>query len=468
MCAIIGALLRNGAYGIDEQMALSHILHASRARGRDGIGVTAINSDIPGPTLVFQHRHAGKYTPADASAIMHDLDNDVGWENIIFNLRAEPTTEFVLMKEDYDQQPYSMNGWNIVHNGTIANDAKLRTYGHPTNIDSAAIIELLALNEVPKDIEEAFYMFKHVIGRLVGSYSILASHTVAPHLMFAAANYKPLWYAATSRGLYFTSSKDYFPVGMVPQALEPYSAGVFGIEEDRVLTRIETLRPNIGTNKVLVIASGGLDSTVVAAQLIEEGFNVELLHFSYGCRAGTKEEEAVRNIASALNVPVTFLPMGIYGPHDSKLFDKESAIAGGEEGAEFAHEWVPARNLVMLSIATALAEARGFNFIALGNNLEEAGAYPDNEPEFIRRFNTVLPFAVADGKQVQVMMPVGDLMKHEIVALGYANKAPMHLTWSCYRNGEKHCGTCGPCYMRRTAFEINNIPEVIEYYAHSN
>ena len=117
----------------------------------------------------------------------------------------------------------------------------------------------------------------------------------------------------------------------------------------------------------------------------------------------------------------------------------------------------------MLSLATAYAEAKGYDKLILGNNLEEAGAYPDNEPEFIARFNDLLPFAIGDGKRLQVLMPVGNLMKHEIVALGHRLGAPMHLTWSCYRNGPVHCGTCGPCYMRRKAFEINKLPEVIPY-----
>jgi 7-cyano-7-deazaguanine synthase len=155
--------------------------------------------------------------------------------------------------------------------------------------------------------------------------------------------------------------------------------------------------------------------------------------------------------------------MDIYDKSDSPLLRDDSNIAGGEEGAEFAHEWVPARNIVMLSIATAYAEAKGFDYIVLGNNLEEAGAYPDNEPEFINRFNDLLPFAVGDGKRVRVVMPVGNLMKHEIVDLGHRLGAPLDLTWSCYRAGDKHCGTCGPCFMRRTAFEINNLEEVIEY-----
>lgn len=65
-------------------------------------------------------------------------------------------------------------------------------------------------------------------------------------------------------------------------------------------------------------------------------------------------------------------------------------------------------------------------------------------------------------------MPVGNMMKHEIVQLGHQLGAPLDKTWSCYRAGELHCGTCGPCYMRRKAFKINGLPEVIRYADEEN
>jgi len=64
---------------------------------------------------------------------------------------------------------------------------------------------------------------------------------------------------------------------------------------------------------------------------------------------------------------------------------------------------------------------------------------------------------------MRVVMPVGNLMKHEIVALGEQLGAPMGLTWSCYRSGPVHCGTCGPCFMRRTAYTINELPDPLQY-----
>lgn len=471
MCAIVGALLHDIKTVRDAQEAealLTHILLESRARGRDGFGwhtVVKTDEDKYTDTLKF----AGRYDPSVVSApMMEGLRIESMF--VVSNLRAEPTTEYVLTKHKEDQQPYSRGPWTIAHNGTIANDKELRDYSVRTAIDSAAIVE--ALHNEPEQLfngpMDAYSAFRSTVEKLVGSYAILAGHEQFPEQVLVAANYRPVWYAVTDLGVFFASAKEYFPTWMNPIALEPYSTASFRYELGDLIIQRDTLRPQLEEEekpRALVVASGGLDSTVAAAQCIKEGYDVQLIHFTYGCRAEDHEVEAIEAIANALGVKLTLFPIDIYSPTDSRLFDKDSNIAGGEEGAEFAHEWVPARNLVMLSVATAYAEANGFEYIVLGNNLEEAGAYPDNEPEFIRRFNELLPFAVGDGKRVKVLMPVGDLMKHEIVALGHANGAPLHLTWSCYKNGDQHCGKCGPCFMRKTAFQINNLPEVIEYEA---
>jgi len=135
----------------------------------------------------------------------------------------------------------------------------------------------------------------------------------------------------------------------------------------------------------------------------------------------------------------------------------DGQIAPGVTGAEYAHEWVPARNLLMIAKAVAYAEANGYGAVALGNNLEEGGAYPDNEEQFTTLLNAALPYAVQEGSKVELLAPVGMLMKHEIVALGARLGVPYELTWSCYRGGEHHCGACGPCFMRREAFRRNGL-----------
>lgn len=460
MCAIMGALIWrvSVAHLAEDNRVLKHIGNCSFDRGRDGWGYYVRENPSDDPGEGFERKSLRK-SGSLGREIFFDLNRSLESATVIGNFRAEPTTEYVARKREADQQPYRLEGWNIVHNGTIANDKELRTnQGYPTKIDSAAIVEqLAAAGEIP-DKTYAKYVFQVVISRLKGSYAILATHDNFPDLVFAACNYRPIWFAKQDNAVFFASSHQYFPGEFVPEMLPAYSCWAF--EPDQIYRLDEPI--DRGT-KALVICSGGMDSVVAATMVKQEGYQVELLHFQYGSRAENPEEAAIKAVAEYLEVPLHLIPMKIYDPKDSPLLRSDSTIAGGEEGAEFAHEWVPARNLVMLAIATAFAEARGFGTIVLGNNLEEAGAYPDNEPEFINRFNEVLPFAVGDGKKVRVIMPVGNLMKHEIVALGHKLGAPLQFTWSCYRAGMLHCGTCGPCFMRKTAFAINNLPEVIQY-----
>lgn len=455
MCAIIGALVWNH-FGSDH--ILETIYQRSHQRGRDGRGVVRIGNH----GIEYAYRESDRLvgTPNDLMLPPIRAKTSVA----LFNLRAEPTTEYVQNKTAKDQQPYTLGLWTIVHNGTIANDKELRTGELSTPIDSAAIVERLLFN---KDESDSWNTFKRTVLELKGSFAILAAHHLEPDTIYAATNYRPIWCIETHTGLYFASSRDYFPPGYPPRMLPPYSISKFWRTGDVThYSQVEVPRTRTpGPTRALVVCSGGLDSVVAATVAQRQlGYDVALLHFHYGSRVEEKETDAVAAVNMALGLGAAhYLRMTQYDPEDSPLMRKDDRIAGGEAGAEFAHEWVPARNLIMLAMATGYAEAKGFDKVILGNNLEEAGAYPDNEPEFIQRFNDLLPFAVADGKRVQVEMPVGNLMKHEIVALGHQVGAPMHLTWSCYRAGEKHCGTCGPCFMRRKAFEINNLPEVIEY-----
>lgn len=463
MCAIFG-VITNGQ--VDAEVIHKHIdllLACGSIRGRDGLGVHFAIGDLYAYYKTTKKVATTEYMTCTKKISKFSLKNPNF--TMIGNCRAEPTTEWVKDKELYDQQPYSVGPWSIVHNGTIANDKDLRTYDLETTIDSAAIVEQLNLecgaSEV--DIDYAYEAFIRVIKKLKGSYAILATNSNFPGYVFTACNYRPIWMGRNHTGVFFASQREALPDNSIPQMLKPYTCNLISYTDHT--SNVVSLYDD-GDNKkkrALVVASGGMDSTVAAKMIQNTGMDITLINFQYGCRAETNELRAIHNIAEDMHVPLVLFPLPIYDPKDSPLFNVDAEIAGGEAGAEFAHEWVPARNLVMLSIATAYAEANGFDYIVLGNNLEEAGAYPDNEPEFINHFNAMLPFAVGDGKRVKVIMPVGNLMKHEIVAQGLAHAAPLHLTWSCYRNNEHHCGTCGPCMMRKTAFAINNAEEVIKY-----
>ena len=400
MCSIFGAI------GLDiDDSIVRRISSKAKDRGRDG-------------GQVKQYRLEG------------------GYNLVLGNWRATPTTELKVAPP----QPYD----GIIHNGIIANDVELGN--NDGSVDSTVLTKVIdrsSLESVVNSIE-----------KIRGSYAMCIR---GEDTAYAVVNYKPLYLLRINKTIYFSSMERHLieecEFGLRPQRVEPYTAVDLKTGESQSLPRREN-------NRALIVCSGGLDSTTVAYVLKEQGYQVSLMHFLYGCRAETQEVETIRRIADDLKAPVIYQAIDYQSfTGESPLFDTNSDIAVGKEGAEFAIEWVPARNLVMLSHATAYAEANNFTTIALGNNLEESGSYPDNEEEFTTLFSKVLDYAVADGNRVKIVTPVGNLMKHEIVALGNRIGVPYELTWSCYRGGELHCGSCAPCFMRYTAFQRNGLKD---------
>jgi 7-cyano-7-deazaguanine synthase len=337
----------------------------------------------------------------------------------------------------------------MVHNGTIANDKEIGA--KEGEVDSMALARHLdrsSLLGLVKSLEE-----------VKGSYAI-ACHN--GETVYLACNYKPIHYWSPTPGtVYFSSMERHFdgllPFGVRPCQLTPYSVLDLKSGESRTIPR--TL-----SKKAVVVCSGGLDSTMVATKLVKEGYEVRLIHFVYGCHAEKKEVAAIERIGKRLGCQTVYLSVP-YGLMDggSPILRDGSPISGGVAGAEYAYEWVPARNLVFISLAIAYAEANGFHYVALGNNLEEGGAYPDNEEQMTVLLDRVADYAVQNGYEVRIISPVGNLMKHEIVKVGTDLGTPWELTWSCYKGGEKACGKCGPDFMRRMAFKRNGMIDPIQY-----
>lgn len=392
----------------------------------------------------------------------------------IGNRRAEPTTEWVHSKTDKDTQPFhTPGGWVVAHNGTIANDREIVDtlrgragfFEPTTRIDSIAIgvaLDVMTATDPsrPNAVLRAVEMLK-------GSFALVMVNVDDPGTIWYALNYKPAFITATEHGLYVTSQAQYVPSDGTydpqPQPITPYSFG--RITRERGVELLQTLYKPQG-NRTLVVCSGGLDSTVAATEYVRKGHEVTLLHLRYGCKAEEREVRAVEEIADRLGCELTVLTTNFFkDAAPSSLTDDDAEIVtgfGGAEGAEYGHEWVPARNTVMISLAAAYAEAYQYDRIVLGNNLEESGGgYPDNEQEFINRWNDLLPFAVKPYANITIEQPLGSLMKHEIVRLGLSLDAPFEATWSCYTGGEKHCGTCGPCFMRKTAFQMNDATDPV-------
>jgi len=444
---------------------LRDIVIKAEERGRDSWGIVTLSRG--GEFKVLKALGRASETLPSYPRI---LDSDA--VAAIANNRAEPTTEYVREKGLNDIQPMISENIAVSHNGTIANDVELEgKYGVKkiSQIDSSILPPLL---------ESAWDGSLEGLQRLlrddvVGSFALAIMDRRKPGKLWLAVNFKPLYvmWDRELNALFFSSLDTYLEDPNKPpweanviKRIEPYS--VVEVSNGGEWRRLSLRRDENKPKRVLVVASGGLDSTTAATQLVKQGYDVTLLHFNYGHVAEGPEEAAVRRIADFLNVPLLEVNMDFF-----RIVRRSPLLGDGEinrrrdgvSGAEFAHEWVPARNFVFIALATAIAEAYGYNYVATGINLEEAGAYPDNEMEFIRLLNQVLPYAVGPNKNVELLMPVGHLVKHEIVKLGLEVGAPLHLTWSCYDKGPRHCGRCGPCYMRRLAFKINGVRDPVEY-----
>lgn len=211
--------------------------------------------------------------------------------------------------------------------------------------------------------------------------------------------------------------------------------------------------------KAVVLLSGGLDSAVAATVAKCERYDLYALTFDYGQRQ-KRELEAARKIADSLRVrehKVLSLPLGAIG--GSALTDAAIAVPKNrskkEIGEGIPSTYVPARNTIFLSMALGYAETVGAGAIFIGAHAVDYSGYPDCRPEFFEKFNELAQLATkqgVEGDAPKIHAPLVGLSKAKIVEMGNNLKAPLKHTWSCYEGGERPCGSCDACQIRRDAF----------------
>jgi 7-cyano-7-deazaguanine synthase len=212
----------------------------------------------------------------------------------------------------------------------------------------------------------------------------------------------------------------------------------------------------------LVVLSGGLDSTVCTALAAREGPLVALT-FDYGQRHRielTRAAAVARHYrAEQLLVRLDASQWGGSALTDAAIDVPDSGPAG--DGIPVTY--VPGRNLIFLSVAMGVAEVRDADAVYLGVNALDYSGYPDCRPEFVRSFEATAALALkrgVEGHPVEIRTPLIDLTKGEIVKLGLAAGAPLHLTWSCYRGeSDRPCGTCDACALRAKGFAAAGVED---------
>jgi 7-cyano-7-deazaguanine synthase len=210
-----------------------------------------------------------------------------------------------------------------------------------------------------------------------------------------------------------------------------------------------------------VLLSGGLDSATVLAMAQAEGFACFAISFDYGQRHRF-ELAAARRVAAAHGAAQhRILRLDLRAIGGSALtddIDVPKGEAGREIGDEIPVTYVPARNLVFLSLAAAYAEVVGARDVFIGVNAVDYSGYPDCRPEFIESFERTVNLATragADGRGLKIRAPLSGMNKREIIRAGLGLGVDYSLTHSCYDPAEdgRACGRCDSCVLRRRGFE---------------
>lgn len=217
----------------------------------------------------------------------------------------------------------------------------------------------------------------------------------------------------------------------------------------------------------VVLLSGGLDSMVCAGLAREQGFRILALTIDYNQRHRI-EIDAARGIAQALGVERhVVLPLDLRQFGGSAL-TADIAVPKDGVGDDIPVTYVPARNLVFLSLSLAWAEAAGASDLFIGVNALDYSGYPDCRPEFIGGFENLARVATKLGDQggtVRVHAPLQHLKKSEIAQEAAHLGLEPGASWSCYDPlpDGRACGVCDSCRLRRAGFEAAGIEDGTKY-----
>jgi len=220
--------------------------------------------------------------------------------------------------------------------------------------------------------------------------------------------------------------------------------------------------------KAVVLLSGGLDSMVSGALARERGFALYALTIDYGQRHRV-EIEAAKNVAAMIGCERhVILPLDLAAFGGSALTDNTIEVPTGGVDGTIPVTYVPARNIVFLSLTLAWAEASGAHDIFIGVNALDYSGYPDCRPEFIAAFEEMARLGTkegVEGRGIAIHAPLQHMTKAEIAAEAHRLGLDTGASWSCYAPtaSGRACGVCDSCRLRQKGFAEAGIGDGIDY-----
>jgi 7-cyano-7-deazaguanine synthase len=216
-----------------------------------------------------------------------------------------------------------------------------------------------------------------------------------------------------------------------------------------------------------------MDSCVTAAIAARET-DAYALHFSYGQRTELRELAAARGIATQLGMKDflhlrmdLFRQIGGSALTDAAMSVPDASQEFRDHGVADQHvpiTYVPFRNAHFLSAAVSWAEVLGATRVYIGAVEQDSSGYPDCRPAYYEAFQQLVRTGTRDGT-IEIVTPLIESSKAQIVCKGLEYKAPLDLSWSCYREEQQACGACESCVLRLRAFSAAGVIDPIAYAA---
>ena len=220
------------------------------------------------------------------------------------------------------------------------------------------------------------------------------------------------------------------------------------------------------SKKCVIPVSGGIDSTVILHWVASEGLEVHTVSYNYGQRHFYREMECA--VINCEKIAKTHKVLNLDFFKDivstSSLINRDIDVAKTKDvlGDPQTVNYVPNRNMMMLSICTAYAESIGASLVYHGAALIDSQAgYWDGSIEFVKAINSVNQLNRRD--RVEIVAPLITKSKKDIIELGVCYGVDFKNTWTCYEGGNRACGECPACSSRIKGFIDNKLIDPLPY-----
>jgi 7-cyano-7-deazaguanine synthase len=225
---------------------------------------------------------------------------------------------------------------------------------------------------------------------------------------------------------------------------------------------------NGAASLALIVFSGGLDSTVLAAHY-RDSHRLLLLSFDYGQRHAARELLAAREVAAHFSAEHHIADMSAIGSlmagrtGTARARDTPETMASARAVRAIG---VPNRNAIITDVAVGVAMSRRAELVALGvQRVRTADRFPvpDATPEFFDAYRAMVGLASRGSHTPRIDTPFMEMRKEEVIAYGHKLGAPLEKTWTCCLDGLTQCGECHPCDLRRRAFSQSGVTDPTVY-----